>query len=198
MAKPKRIYLAGPEVFFPTEEHQAIVAEKKRLLREFGFEGVDPLDTVLTFSDDEAKPERGHRIYQANRELMDSCDTIIANLTPFRGISADPGTVFEVGYMIGQGKPAFGFTLDSRYYRERAGATDLDELGHTVEDFQMSDNLMIEGGLRDSGGQLFVAGQPGEHRFFSAELFRRCVRALDSVTITPGKGLDGDRFKGAS
>ncbi|PXX88150.1 nucleoside 2-deoxyribosyltransferase, partial [Marinobacter vulgaris] len=46
------------------------------------------------------------------------------------------------------------------------------------EDFEMSDNLMIEGGINDSGGQLFVAEQPGEHPFFSAELFRRCVRAL--------------------
>ena len=181
MPNPKRIYLAGPEVFFPASEHQAIVDEKKRLLREYGFEGVDPLDTELAFSDDEAKPERGQRIYQANRELMDSCDAIIANLIPFRGISADPGTVFEVGYMIGQGKPAFGFTLDSRRYRERAGSTDLDELGHTVEDFEMSDNLMIEGGIIDSGGQLFTAEQPSEHRFFSTELFRRCVRALAHV-----------------
>ncbi|WP_228703921.1 nucleoside 2-deoxyribosyltransferase [Marinobacter nauticus] len=73
MPKPKRIYLAGPEVFFPVEEHQAIVAEKKRLLRDAGFEGVDPLDTALAFSDDQAKPERGHRIYQANQELMGNC-----------------------------------------------------------------------------------------------------------------------------
>jgi len=187
MAKPKRIYLAGPEVFFPAEEHLAIVAEKKRLLREAGLEGVDPLDTELEFADNEAKSERGHRIYQANRELMDSCDAIIANLTPFRGISADPGTVFEVGYMIGQGKPAFGFTFDSRHYRERAGGTDRDGLGHAIEDFGMSDNLMIEGGIRESGGELFVAEEPGEHRFFSAELFRRCVRALpqDRTTKIP-------------
>ena len=178
MTKPKRIYLAGPEVFFPHEEHNTIVAEKKRLLREAGYEGIDPLDTALTFSDEEAKPARGHRIYQANRELMDSCDAIIANLTPFRGISADPGTVFEVGYMIGQGKAAFGFTMDCRHYRERAGAADRDELGHSIEDFEMSDNLMIEGGIKESGGQLLVAEQPGEHRFFSAELFRRCVQAL--------------------
>ena len=178
MAQPKRIYLAGPEVFFPAAEHQGIVAEKKRLLREYGFEGVDPLDTELAFSDGEAKPDRGHRIYQANRELMDGCDAMIANLTPFRGISADPGTVYEVGYIIGQCKPAFGFTLDSRHYRERAGATGLDELGHTIEDFGMRDNLMIEGGIRESGGQLFVAEQPGEHRFFSVELFFRCVQAL--------------------
>lgn len=178
MAEPKRIYLAGPEVFFPATEHQAIVAEKKRLLREYGFEGVDPLDTELAFSENQAKPERGQRIYRANRELMNNCDAIIANLTPFRGISADPGTIFEVGYMIGQGKPAFGFTLDSRHYRERAGSTTLDELGHTIEDFEMSDNLMIEGGISDSGGQLFMADQPGEHRFFSAKLFRLCVQAI--------------------
>ena len=178
MARPKRIYLAGPEVFFPAAEHQAIVAEKKRLLQEYGVEGIDPLDTELALSGNEAKLRRGHRIYRANRELMDSCDAMIANLTPFRGISADPGTVYELGYMIGQRKPAFGFTLDSRHYRERAGSDGLDEQGHTIEDFEMSDNLMIEGGIYSSGGQLFVAEQPGEHRFFSAELFRRCVRAL--------------------
>ena len=178
MPNPRRIYLAGPEVFFPAAEHQAIVAEKQRLLLAYGLEGVDPLDTELAFSDNEAKFRRGHRIYRANRELMDSCDAIIANLTPFRGISADPGTVFEVGYMIGQGKRAFGFTLESRHYRERAGAADHDELGHAIEDFEMRDNLMIEGGIYGSGGQLFVAEQPGEHPFFSAELFRRCARAL--------------------
>lgn len=178
MAQHKRVYLAGPEVFFPAEEHQAIVAEKKRLLREYRLEGIDPLDTALTFSEDTPKPQRGHRIYQANRELMDSCDAIIANLTPFRGVSADPGTVFEVGYMIGQGKPAFGFTLDRRHYRERAGSTWLDEQGHTIEDFELTDNLMIDGGIRDSGGQLFVADQPAQHRFFSAELFRQCAQAL--------------------
>ncbi|TGN40273.1 nucleoside 2-deoxyribosyltransferase [Marinobacter confluentis] len=178
MAQTKRIYLAGPEVFFPAAEHKTIVAEKKRLLQEHGFEGIDPLDTELAFSGNEAKLRRGHKIYRANRGLMDSCDAIIANLTPFRGISADPGTVFEVGYMIGQGKRAYGFTLDSQHYRERVGATCRDERGHTIEDFEMSDNLMIEGGIYGSGGQLFVAEQAGEHPFFSADLFRRCVRAL--------------------
>jgi nucleoside 2-deoxyribosyltransferase len=131
------------------------VAERKHALREAGFEGVDPLDTDLAFSEDQTKPEREHFIYQANRELMDSCDAIIPNLTPFRGVSADPGTVFEVGYMIGKGKPVFGFTLDSRHYGEQAGPSDRDEMGHVIEDFEMSEN-----------------------RFFSVELFNRCVRAL--------------------
>jgi len=68
--------------------------------------------------------------------------------------------------------------MDRRHYRERAGAADRDELGHSIEDFEMSDNLMIEEGIKESGGQLLMAEQPGEHRFFSAKLFRRCIQAL--------------------
>lgn len=180
MTHPKRIYLAGPEVFFPTGEHRTIVAEKKRILRDHGFEGVDPLDTDLVFAGHETKQDRGFRIYRANHELMGSCDALIANLTPFRGISADPGTIFEVGYMIGQGKPAIGFTMDSRSYRERAGSADRDELGHTIEDFELSDNLMIECGLTESGGGLFVADKPGDHSHFSSDVFMSCVKALRS------------------
>ncbi|WP_166253552.1 nucleoside 2-deoxyribosyltransferase [Marinobacter salicampi] len=181
MTQQKRIYLAGPEVFFPAQNHQAIVSEKKRILSEHGFEGVDPLDTDLVFAENELKPDRGFRIYRANRDLMDSCDAIIANLTPFRGISADPGTVFEVGYMIGRGKPAFGFTMDSRPYRERAGSSHQDKLGHTIEDFELCDNLMIECGMVESGGGLVVAEYSGDHSHFSRDAFRKCVAALERV-----------------
>ncbi len=187
MTARHRIYLAGPEVFFPEPEHRAIVAEKKRVLKQHGMEGVDPLDTDLHFPENESKPNRGLRIYRANHELMDSCDAIIANLTPFRGISADPGTVFEVGYMTGQGKPAFGFTMDGRPYRERAGGGDRDELGHVIEDFELSDNLMIECAMGEMGGRLFVAVEPGEHRYFSGDVFQKCVTALTSQLASANK-----------
>lgn len=180
MANAKRIYLAGPEVFLPSPEHRAIVAEKKRLLRAEGLEGVDPLDTELDLDGKLSKRERGFQIYRANRTLMDSCDGLIANLTPFRGISADPGTVFEVGYMIGQGKPAVGFTLDNRLYSERAGGTSVDKRGHVIEDFDLSDNLMIEGGLTDSGGELVVAQSNKAGSFFDGEVFERCVKLMAS------------------
>jgi hypothetical protein len=52
--------IPSQEVFFLAGEHQSIVAEKKRLLREYEFEGVDLLDTELAFSDDDAKPDRAH------------------------------------------------------------------------------------------------------------------------------------------
>lgn len=94
MTQPKRIYLAGPEVFFPAQDHRTIVSEEKRILSEYGF-GLEPLDTNLAFAENELKPDRGFRDYRANRDLMDSCNAAIANLTPFRGISADPGSVFR-------------------------------------------------------------------------------------------------------
>jgi nucleoside 2-deoxyribosyltransferase len=175
MVHKKRIYLAGPEVFFSVSEHQAIVAEKKRLLAAAGLEGIDPLDSDLALDPNLTKREHGFQIYRANRELMGSCDGIIANLTPFRGVSADPGTVFEVGYMIGQGKLSLGFTLDSRRYFERAGGVPSDERGHIIENFDLSDNLMIECGLEDSGGMLVKNDRALSDGFFSSALFEQCV-----------------------
>ncbi|MDX1757167.1 MAG: nucleoside 2-deoxyribosyltransferase [Marinobacter sp.] len=178
MTEPKRIYLAGPEVFFPQGDHRAIVGTKKRLLAEYGLEGVDPLDTDLDLPADTPDRECGLRIHLANRKLMDSCDAIIANLTPFRGLSADPGTVFEVGYMIGQGKLAFAFSMDSRTYYQRAGQRPRDAQGHAVEKFGLADNLMIEGGIEESGGRVFCAEPGAPLAWFDERLFRQCVEAL--------------------
>lgn len=61
-------------------------------------------------------------------------------------------------------------------------------MDHTIEDFELSDNLMIEGGIHESGGQLLVAGQPGEHPFFSAELFHRCAQALTHALSRENRG----------
>jgi hypothetical protein len=80
-------------VFFPAFEHQAIVAEKKRLLAAVGLEGVDPLDA---------------------------------------------------------------------------------EQDRVIEDFDLADNLMIECGLADSGGQLLLGQDGARDRFFDSALFYRC------------------------
>lgn len=178
MSKPQRVYLAGPEVFFPKPEHQHIVASKKRILAACGLEGVDPLDTALEEIDAEPPQALGFRIYRANRELMNSCQAIIANLSPFRGLSADPGTVYEVGFMIAQGKSAFGFTMDPRHYFERAGATPTDNLGHAVENFELSDNLMIECGIVEAGGEIFRSDGASAQSLYDENLFERCARAL--------------------
>ena len=42
--------------------------------------------------------------------MMERSDIIIANLTPFGGASADAGTLIEVGWFLGKGKPMFGYS----------------------------------------------------------------------------------------
>src|SRR6476659_10126327 len=114
-----RIYLAGPEVFLP--DARAIGAEKCRLAAEAGLEGAFPLDSQLDLAHlPPAKQARA--ISLANEGLMRSCDGIVANLTPFRGVSMDSGTAFEVGFMQALGRPMAGYTNVTPDYAARARA----------------------------------------------------------------------------
>lgn len=148
------VYLAGPEVFFDTATRESITQQKKALLNQLGLTGLAPMDNEPELSG--ALPEQAARIYRSNRELMDRSEAIIANLTPFRGPSADAGTVFEVGYMIALGRAVAGFSVcDTPYHdRVRAGA-DHDRNGAAIEPFGLGDNLMIDCGLLAAGGDLF-------------------------------------------
>jgi len=59
-------------------------------------------------------------IFLGNRDLIDAADMVIANLNPFRGnIEPDSGTVWEVGYAIGRGKPVVGYLASSETMQER-------------------------------------------------------------------------------
>lgn len=160
-ADAPRVYLAGPEVFLP--DATRIGAEKCRLATEAGFEGVFPLDTALEL-DGLPPAEQARRIALANEALMRSCDFVIANLTPFRGVSMDAGTAFEVGFMRALGRPVFGYTnavadfaTRSRHYREgRRLAFDSDRADIAVEDFGLAENLMIAVAISESGAAPIV------------------------------------------
>ncbi len=52
-----------------------------------GFEGVFPLDASLDLTG-LTKGESARRISAANEGLMRSCDLLIANVTPFRGVAS--------------------------------------------------------------------------------------------------------------
>jgi nucleoside 2-deoxyribosyltransferase len=154
--RPPRIYLAGPEVFLP--DARAIGAEKCRLAAEAGLEGAFPLDAQLNL--DRLPPgEQARRISQANEGLMRSCDAIIANLTPFRGVSMDSGTAFEVGFMQALGRPLAGYTNVTPDYAERTRAfqargpttMDGDRADLEIEAFGLAENLMIEVAIVSSG-----------------------------------------------
>ncbi|HEX7250415.1 MAG TPA: nucleoside 2-deoxyribosyltransferase [Burkholderiales bacterium] len=165
---PPRIYLAGPEVFLP--DALAMGARKAALCAQHGLEGIFPLDAQLDLAG-LAKPEAARRISQANEGLMRSCAGLIANLTPFRGVSMDAGTAFEVGFMRALQRPVLGYTNVTADYRARAEVyrsappplPDFDHPQAEIEDFDGAENLMIEVAIAASGGILVrTAVPPGE------------------------------------
>jgi nucleoside 2-deoxyribosyltransferase len=172
-----KVYLAGPDVFFPNALE--VGAEKKRICAEYGFEGLFPLDNELQTAN-LGKSETAEAIFQANCKAMDEADFVIANMMPFRGVSTDAGTAFEIGYVYAQGKPVFGYGSDGLSYLERVLKTDLeavgdppqDRLGMHVEDFDLTDNLMLVCAVRRDG--VDVINNQGAWNDLSA--FTECVR----------------------
>jgi nucleoside 2-deoxyribosyltransferase len=150
-ARPPRLYLAGPDVFrFDVDD---AAAELKRLCAAHGAEGRFPLDNALA-----PGPDLPARIRAANMAMIRGCDAVVANMTPFRGPSMDPGTAYEMGAAAALGKIVAGYTADPRPYLDRvrafaatsrAGAVERDADGFAVEEFDapLCDNLMMACGM---------------------------------------------------
>lgn len=175
-----KVYLAGPDVFL--RDAKRIGERKRDICRRHGLEGLFPLDGNPP--DDGGPVSR--RIFRANTQLMGRADAIIANLTPFRGPSADAGTVYELGYMLGKGdKLCLGYSNTPHSYIEKvrdrmeiradgSRLRDPDDL--EVENFGLSDNLMIVHGLELSGHPLVVPKDPVADPLRDLSAFEECVR----------------------
>lgn len=61
-------------------------------------------------------------IRAANMGLIKESDAIIANMTPFRGVSMDVGTAYEMGAAAALGKIVVGYTTDPRSFVEKIKA----------------------------------------------------------------------------
>jgi nucleoside 2-deoxyribosyltransferase len=107
-------------------------------------------------------------IFHIDTGMMAAADAIVANLTPFRGPSADPGTVFELAWMLARGKHAFGYSADPRPLAARTTPD-----GNVIEDFGLSENLMIDCALRAAGNPL-VTPNAGQDALWC---FERCLAA---------------------
>jgi nucleoside 2-deoxyribosyltransferase len=148
-----KIYLAGPEVFLP--DAAAVGATKIALCRAMGFTGLYALAPDDPPPPDAPAPARAAAIFRNCIAQMTAADGAIANLTPFRGLGADPGTAFEVGYMVAAGKPVFAYTndggsLEARVRAAAGGRLDRsadgelrDPEGLAVEAFGLAENLML-------------------------------------------------------
>lgn len=181
-----RVYLAGPEVFLADAD--AVAAAKKAVCAAHGLTGVFPLDPPP--ATDDAPLEAHRRIYRANEAHIRSCDALIANLTPFRGPSADAGTAYELGFMRALGRPVLAYTNILRdfagrtlahlgpHLRRRPGGAWEDDQGMGIEEFGLADNLMLDGGVIEAGFAVERQDVPEAHRWHDLAAFTRCVRNL--------------------
>ena len=176
----RKIYLAGPDVFLP--DAREIGRRKCALCASYGFEGLFPLDGTV-----DAPPgiAAARAIYRGNLAMMRDADAIVANLTPFRGPGADPGTAFELGFMAALHRPLLAYSNDPRSFldrvaagqpvRRRADGAWADADGMEVEDFELADNLMLDCALREAGTMIVVQDCDPAARFTDLAAFERCL-----------------------
>jgi nucleoside 2-deoxyribosyltransferase len=174
-----KVYLAGPEVFLP--DAFDIGRRKTDLCARYQIAGLFPLDNAV----DVAAGDLSLQIFRGNEAMMNEAEAIIANLTPFRGPSADSGTVYELGYMAGRGKLCLGYSNDPSCYADRVrGSADMTSLdgrlmdahGLTVEDFGLGDNLMMIHALDLHGCALVTPRQRPADILRDLSAFETCVR----------------------
>ena len=152
-----RIYLAGPDVFFPCQEDifQALKAQCAHL----GMVGLAPTDTALSPATHPEPHDLAQAIYEGNVEMIRQSYGVIANLMSFRGQEPDSGTVFEVGFAVALGKPVVGYGVPEGTYADRVAAAiacSSDAVGEVretdtgamVEGFGQPLNLMLARSIR--------------------------------------------------
>lgn len=186
---PVRAYLAGPDVFLPDARENA--RRKVAACARHGIVGRPPLnedaESLAAMPDDEA----WRAIFAKDLAMMEECDIVIANLTPFRGPSADAGTLVEIGWFLGRGRPVFGYSNTATPFAERSRrqveAVPDPMPGLSVEGFGLPDNLMVPGAVLAGGGHPVVLPADGRDRPFDAlDVFETCVAvAARSLGLPP-------------
>lgn len=191
--KNMKIYLAGPDVFLP--DAILVGQRKKDLCEKYGFVGLYPMDNAIDFAD-KAPCDIGVEIYQANIALMDKADCIVANITPYHGVSCDIGTGFEIGYMRGAKKPVYAYSnvaepffkrqksVFSHYIDSKNRVRD----SHThmaFENFDLMDNLMLDGAVWDTHqGTVFTAdttAQDIQYTYTRLDIFESVLQYIQSL-----------------
>ena len=150
----KRVYLAGPDVFFPEASRHFDALDAQ--CAAWGLCGVRPSDGGLSAGLGGSGGEVADRIYRANVALIASCDALLANLMPFRNaLEPDSGTVFELGMAVALGKAVAGVVASCAepyeakvaahcgITRDAAGLAWDATHGFMVEEFGQPLNLML-------------------------------------------------------
>ncbi|MEA2790644.1 MAG: hypothetical protein QOG73_3050 [Acetobacteraceae bacterium] len=178
-----RVYLAGPDIFLPDPD--AWMERKKAICAGFHLTGVSPLDDLPHQPAEWTHLPEWRRIALRNEYHIRSCVALVANLTPFRGPSADVGTVYEIGFARGLGLRVFGYATVAGMFLDRTlssiggcrqenDGSWWDPNGMLVEQFGLFDNLMIEAAISQSGG---ISIREEQDRWHDLSVFERCIEA---------------------
>jgi len=171
-------YLAGPDVFLADPATHA--RAKVDICARYGLMGRVPLHPEIAHVMRLPAEEAWRTIYRFDVAMMAECNIIIANLTPFRGASADAGTLVELGWFLGAGKKVFGYSNSATGFMARSQAQVAaagDALpGLAIEGIGLADNLMVPGAVEYGGGLPMTLPPDGVDRAFDAlDVFERCV-----------------------
>nr|WP_294516835.1 nucleoside 2-deoxyribosyltransferase [uncultured Rhodopila sp.] len=182
-----KIYLAGPDVFLPDAADW--LARKKAICAGYQLTGVSPLDDLPNQPACWSNLPEWRQIALRNEAHIRGCAALIANLTPFRGPSADAGTIYEIGFARGLGLKVFGYATVAAPFLDRTLAAIgggrqapdgswWDSDGMLVEQFGLFDNLMIEAGITS-------LIREDADRWRDLTVFERCARAAAATLATP-------------
>jgi nucleoside 2-deoxyribosyltransferase len=190
-----KAYLAGPDVFLPDARAHAL--RKVDICARHNIIARPPLNEDVENIAALSEAEAWRTIFRKDLAMMEECDIIIANLTPYSGPSADAGTLIEVGWFLGRGRPIFGYSNSAASFaaRRRRHIEAVPDVfpGMTVEGFGLPDNLMIAGAILDGGGHSMVLPLAHQDRPFDAlDLFERCVE-IAAVRMGCGRVSSGSR-----
>lgn len=146
----KSVYLAGPAVFHPAAAK--VFEYLVEVCGKHGLTAITPEIGELDLSKLD-KAEQAALIRAQNLAKIHAADAVIACISPFRSPGADAGTAWEMGYAEALGKPVVAWSEEPDDYRSRVAA-DVDpkgvywcrQHGMIVEDFGLTDNLMLAAG----------------------------------------------------
>ena len=170
-----KVYVAGWDVYLP---NAAELAEKKRdILQSHGFLSLHPLE-IWRAAQGLAPGVAEKKIFSATIALLESADAVISDITPHRGVSADPSTAFVMGFLAAAKKPIFAYSNVTLTYLERVAelagpvSTDahgrfVDGQGMVIRDDDLIEDFRLEKAWRDIGAKVVLTPTAAEERYNS-------------------------------
>lgn len=155
-SQKKKVYIAGPDVFrldWPDFAKRVSIA-----CEDMGVTPLFPIPPDASLDHDGVPgisiPGSRHdaeKVYRQCLAQIDEADAVVANITPFRGLEPDSGTVFEIAMAAAQGKIIVAYSRDKKKWIDRLAenfrrtscGSWLCQHGWLIERFGLPCNVMV-------------------------------------------------------